>query len=324
MKQLPIIFCLLIISIEASAQIDPRVATPIGKRPLPSALITLPTTTHIDRVEIYEQPNFGGRVAKYANVVNSFTYPFTNKRDISLKVAPGHIAYIVFDDEFKSTLICTGDYPTFGRVFQNNILSITIKSANAQNVSFSGFSLQIHNNDCKKMAGTVKIRLLEKLPDGTYAACPIISENGTTVSSFKNQATIFSKPMLEGPEVNCMRDFIFNSGRAVPVISSTVASNRSAIKDVFMVSDYALQNGNIFVEVVPNLTVAHKSGDLADDYASNVKIQTSDHDLINYKNAGMYFSSKPFTAKGNPNDNHGRASGVEYSIIKDIRIHFSK
>lgn len=324
MKKLSIIFCLTLICIGVNAQIDKQVVTPIGKRPLPSALITLPTTTHIDRVEIYEEPNFGGRVAKYANVINPFTYPFANKRNVSLKVAPGHIAYITFDDEFKSTLICTGDYPTFGNVFRNNILSITIKSASVQNLSFSGFSLQIHNNDCKKMAGTVKVRLLEKLADGTYVPCPIINENGTAVSNFKNQATIFSKTGIENAEVNGMRDFVFNAGRAVPVISSTVASNKPAIKDVFMVSDYALQNGNIFVEVVPNLTVAHKSGDLADDYASNVKMLTIDSDLINYKNAGTYFSSKPFTAKGNPNDNHGRATGVEYSIIKDIRIHFSK
>ncbi|TCC89247.1 hypothetical protein EZ428_16250 [Pedobacter frigiditerrae] len=324
MKKLSIIFCLILVCIGVSAQINPRVVTPIDRNPLPIEAIQLPTTTHIDRVEIYEQPNFAGRVAKYANVVDPFRYPFTNKRNISLKVAPGHVAYIKFDDEFQRTLICTGDYPTFGNVFKSNILSITIKAANTQNISFSGFSLPIHNNDCKKMAGTVKVRLIEKLADGSYVACPIVNENGTALSNYKTQATMFSKIGLERAEANQIRDFIFNSGATVPVISSTVASNKPAIKAVFMVSNYALQNGNIFVEVVPNISVGHKTSDLATDYSSNVKMLAIDTDLINYKNAGMYFSSKPFTVKGNPDNNYGSASGVAYSIIKDFRIHFSK
>ncbi|MFC3559339.1 hypothetical protein [Pedobacter jamesrossensis] len=324
MKKLTIIVCLILIALGANAQIDRNVITPIGNRPLPSALIQLPTTTHIDRVEIYEQPNFAGRVAKYANVVNPFSYPFTNKRNISLKVAPGHVAYIKFDDEFQSTLICTGDYPTFGSVFTNNILAITIKKANTQDLSFSGFSLPIHNNDCKKIAGTLKVRLVEKLADGSYAACPIVNENGTAVNNYKTQATMFSKIGLERAEANGMRDYVFNSGATVPVISSTVASNKPAIKDIFMVSEYALENGNIFVEVIPSIKVAHKTSDLATDYSSNVKMLAIDADLINYKNAGTYFSSKPFTVKGNPDNNYGTATGVAYSIIKDIRIHFSK
>ncbi|WP_231463652.1 hypothetical protein [Pedobacter sp. Leaf132] len=324
MKKISFMICLILIVIGAKAQINPRVVTPIGRNPLPLEAIQLPTTTHIDRVEIYEQPNFSGRVAKYANVVDPFRYPFTNKRNVSIKVAPGHIAYIKFDDEFQSTIIFTGDHPNFGTVFRNNILSITVKAANAQNVSFSGFSLPVHNNDCKKMAGTVKVRLVEQLTDGSYAPCPIINENGTTISNYKAQTTMFSKTGIERAEANQMRDFIFNSGATVPVISSTVASNKPAIKAVFMVSDYALQNGKIFVEVVPNITVGHKTSDLATDYSSNVKMLAIDYDLINYKNAGMYFSSKPFTVKGNPDNNYGAASGVQYSIIKDFRIHFSK
>lgn len=328
MKKLAvIILCVLCNFVYVQAQ-KKVITLPGGTGITPQKIVPLaplPTTNSADRVEIYEQPNFAGRVAKYAAVVAPFNYPFPNKRDISLKVAGGYVALIKFDDEFQSVLSLTGDQPNFGTVFTSNILSITVKPAVTKTLFFSGISLEIHNNDCKKIQGTVKVKLVEKQADGSFITCPVVNENGTPVSNYKYEVLMFSKRSLEGREANGIRNFVYGfDGRTVSTISSMVSSNKPLIGATFMVSEYALTTGNVFVEVVPDLTVAHKSNDLADDYSDKVKMLGVNFDRVSYSNQATYFSTKAFLAKGNPNDSHGRATGVDYSIIKHIRIHFGK
>jgi hypothetical protein len=326
-----ILFCLMgfeaLQAQELTAKQKRQLQQNLGNKPILNPLI-IPTTTNADRVEIYENPGLTGRVAKYSgNTANPFSYPFSNKRSISLKVASGYVAYIKFNTEFQETSLFSGDHPNFGRDFIYDILSIVVKRSTSPTLSFSGISYEIHNNDCKKVLGNIKVRILERLSDGTYTPCPIINENGINVSVYKTTATVFSKTSFEGREVNGIRNFVFPfDGRTIPQISQPLQASRpGGIRLQCRTSQEAFQNGNIFVEVVPDLTLGHKSNDLADDYASNVKFRTPERDLIGLSSSTpMFFSSKVFLAKGNPNSNHGRASGVEYSIVKKVRIHFSQ
>lgn len=96
----------------------------------------------------------------------------------------------------------------------------------------------------------------------------------------------------------------------------------------FLVSEQALSEDRIVMEIITELGVQHKSGDLATDYSSNVKMQRPVKTIMNYQSAPEFFSigdgSGNFIAQGNPNNNYGMASGVKFSITKQLRVFLNK
>lgn len=308
-------------------QVNPNAAkiltTP--KYNLPDAARPLPTTTRPDRVTIFEQQNFVGRQAKYAQTTEPFVYPFANKRNISLKVEPGYIAYIKFDNDFKDEIIFKGNHPNFGEVYRYDILSIKVVQGTLAYINFAGISLPIPNNDCRKIWGDIIVRVFEKRNE-EMLLCPVAEENGTGFATQATGATIYQNSSIDGfSPFFQLNNYIFENSQPsnVPEIRTWPTSTKPYIGARFLVSMDAMRSGNIFVEVTPNLRLGHKSNDFATDYSDNITIKQPLKDLINYQEAPTFFSTVPFTAKGNPNFSV-EASGVDYKIIKTVRIHLNK
>lgn len=280
---------------------------------------TLPTTTRPDWIEIYENQNLTGRVAKYAQNVEHFTYPFSNKRNISLKIAPGYLAYITLDDEFKTTEIFQGEQGHFG-ARHLDILSIKVVGGNYSFVNFSGISTEIHNNDCKKFAGSILVKVVEQTTDGQFLYCPLIKENDTSWGSENNFRNSF---LYRNNNVNnryLLNDFVVNNN-PVPEITTTATTRTEPRRGTqWLVSNTALAENRIFIEIEVDLRSAHKSGDLATDYSSNVKMAKKEVVRIPYQEQRTFFTVGPFQATGSP-DNTAFASG---GIFKNFRVHLNK
>lgn len=323
--------------------IDPRPKDPSNE--IANAVNDLPTTTRPDWVEIYPQTNFRGRVARYAENIPNYSYPFSfsNRRGTSLKVAPGYIAYITFNEENPQEGIFIGNHPNFGSSNLYDIKSIRVVMATTAYINFCGFSTQIHNNDCKRIFGSVKIRFLERMPSGALIPCPMTGMRGGgtgTASGIYTPAAMFRKVndypdrtsitfanmMLGGRNIPQPDTYINNyDGTTVPSIPNImVLPEGSAAGYAYTVSQQALSENRIVVEFESDLGVQHKSNDLATDYSSNVRMLEPVKTTLDFLNLGTSFTVGDFELKGNPNNNYGMASGVKYSIIKKLRIHFNK
>jgi len=292
----------------------------------------LPTTVRPDWIEIWNRPGLQGRMAKYAENIPNFTYPttFANKRDISLKVSPNNLAYIAFKDEFGQESIFVGEHPNFGRDHPQEIKSIRVVLGFRTYVNFSGISTQIHNNDCKRAFGNIKVKVFERLANNELLTCPLVEKNGNRLSSTAREAydpvTLFYKsPDHSAPGI--VSHHVFNyDGITRPEITSWArpTNQNPYVGARFMVSHQALRENRIIVEIESDLGFSHKSSDLATDYSSSVKMQRPEKRQVPYTTAGTFFSVGDFTAQGNPDNNLGQASGVRFSISKTLRVHFNK
>lgn len=291
----------------------------------------LPTTTRPDWVEISEFGGFTGRKARYAENVPEFSYPasFTNKRAISLKVAHDYIAYITFKEGQATEGLFAGDYEDFGARYPLEIQSIRVVGGMTAYVNLSGISTQIHNNDCRRIFGNIRLQVKEELPTGALVPCPVVAINGTRSNPGARDA---HRPVLIFDQPNSFsrrptyHNYVFSSdGHSVPEITSWVSSIRSDYVGArFLVNQQAVREHRIILEFTTDLGSQHKSGDLATDYSSDVRMSRPETISVNYYSSPAYFNIGPFTAQGNPNNNYGQASGVRYSIQKTLRVHFNK
>jgi len=170
--------CLLLLN---TAFAQEKILTPSKKVRSDASRIkeVLPTTSRRDWIEIYPNANFQGQPARYAQNISNYSYPVSfNKRSTSIKIAPGYIAYIRFNEDNASEGIYIGDHATFGSTHLLDIKSIRIVAGTNAYVNFSGISTEIHNNDCKRVFGSVKARMYERLPSGELVPCPLIERNG--------------------------------------------------------------------------------------------------------------------------------------------------
>lgn len=298
----------------------------------------LPTTTRPDWIEIYPNANFQGRPAKYAQNIPNFSYPASfNKRSISLKIRPGYLAYITFDEASATEGIFIGDHPNFGSTHPLNIKSIRVVTGINAYVNFSGISTEIHNNDCKRVFGSVKARMYERLPSGELIPCPLIERNGIRIpldNSSRNPLydtiTLFSRPnSFPGHSIygGTSQNYVFQSlgvrGR-LELRETYRLENGRAAGFAYLVNHAALLENRIVLHLISDLGSHHKSSDLALDYSSNIKFQRPEVSHIDYQPMPTPVSFGPFLGFGNPNNNHGAASGVRFSLSKPFIVHINK
>ena len=324
MKTILFAFLGLLFSQFSNAQLNPAVTQNAIKNVKPIAKInfTLPTTSRPDWIAFYEQNGFSGREAKYAQDIPNFVMPFADPKYVSMKVAPGYIAYITFNDEFGSPAIFWGDNANFyQRLGSMKIISIKVIPAGEVVLGFGGISTNIENNDCKRFFGVIKVRVLEKLANNEFIYCPVKIINKRIQNPeepLNKEATIFNIPNLSSR--NPLQNYVF-SNNPVPEITTPVRFSTTAnIGDLFLVNHNAVLENRIYVEFEVDLHSAHKSGDTASDYSSNVKMNKKEYIRLSYAELGTFFSIGPFRAEGSP-DNTVLASG---RIYKDFRVHFIK
>lgn len=298
----------------------------------------LPTSTRPDWIEIYPNANFQGRPAKYAQNIPNFSYPASfNQRNVSIKIAPGCIAYISFHEENPSEGIFVGDHATFGATQILNIKSIRVVEGISAYVNFSGISTEIHNNDCKRVFGYVKARMYERLVSGELVPCPLIERNGMPIildNSNRNPLydtiALFSRPnSFPGNSIygGTSQSYVFQSlgvRRRAEIRETFRMENGRSAGYAYLVSLQALRDNRIVLELISDLGSHHKSNDLATDYSSSVKFQRPQVTRIDYQTMSTFASFGPFLGFGNPNNNYGAASGVRFSLSKPFIVHINK
>lgn len=296
----------------------------------------LPTTDRADRIEIYSSPNFQGRVAKYAGPIDNFNYPLNFKHEnLSLKVAPGYIAIIEFKDaEFPFKAAFYGNYANFGSKYKGlTIKSIRIDKAKKVAVNLSGFSTQIHNNDCKRVFGSVKLTLSDDwygvvYPNIEFQGRPL---SASDVNGYRNTGSDIRMIVEPVPLFERSNDFsrpnlfevraINYDGRTIPAIRSTAfTQNPLPVSRVFVVSERTYNADLITVVITSDLGTQHKNCDLCTDYSSSVKMKTPVTHQVKYKDAETYFYVGPFDLKGAPDRDIAASGGINKKLV----LHLNK
>ncbi|MFZ4545184.1 MAG: hypothetical protein ACOYOA_14115 [Saprospiraceae bacterium] len=266
-------------------------------------------------IEVYNGQNFHGAKQKLYASNSAITVPFETDRG-SIKVAPGYIAYITLCDEFNEVVVLSGDYFVFSL---GKICALKFAKKAVVTVTYNGISTNIHNNDCKKHFGSVKVRVTENRADGSVVNTAIDPSSSMRASStFAVKAYDVSSLNYIGPQNN----FIYNN---TPVPSIPVGANKFF---AFAVNKEALDAGKISVVVETDLASAHKTCDLCDDYSNNVRMARSETSSTLIQNIPLFAGAGspsrelivgPYRATGS---RAGSAITASAGSSHDIRVHF--
>jgi hypothetical protein len=275
-------------------------------------------TKTINDVTFFSESNLRGTQGKAYYRVGVFKFPFENKKSISFKVTSGKIAYVKFCNDIPVERAFTGNVASIDLTY---ICGLRIDDIQDIGVSFAGISTDVCNNDCKNVFGSVKVKLVEKAPDGTDCYLTLTDLGIPNKTEF----TAFDKPTLG--ERNRYRNYVFNNN-PIPAINIAVTVNNIGDECLLPVGKTAIRDGRVRMVIVSNIKSAHKSGDVASDYCSNVHMDAPvtkivpinylyDGDkLVNAANPRLIVG--PFRATGNP-DNGVLANA---GILKNFRAHF--
>jgi hypothetical protein len=117
--------------------------------------------------------------------------------------------------------------------------------------------------------------------------------------------------------------FEYDGRRAPDVRNTFVLENGYSAGIGFLVSEEALRDDRVLMEIVVDLGAQHKSNDLATDYASKLRMPRPETRQIPYRSTPVSFNLGDFTLQGNP-DNAPQPRGGPFSINKTVRLHLNK
>jgi hypothetical protein len=266
-------------------------------------------------IDIYSSPDYLGTKHRITALSGDLTLPF-NSRNISYKVKPGLIVYVKpCGTEFGDEIILYGDksrYPL------PKLCGVRFAVSEIVTVKLCGFSTEIHNNDCKRFFGTVKVKIIENKVDGLPVLCPPSLSSAVAIRN-NFEALMYSNPNANSSSP--INRFIYNNNPIPEIIDG------ANIFAAFVVSREALQSGRISVSTEVDLGSAHKSCDLCDDFSSNVRMARPEtytsriNELPNFStnSVSKQLIVGPYRATGNRDGFAVTASG---GIFHNIRAHF--
>ncbi len=294
--------------------------------PLPGGGGLLETTVTLTDVELYENTNYTGRKGNFKIVGGKLVAPFKTANG-SFKVAAGKIVY------FKK---CENEFPYEEAYSESqakaNLMGICgVRSDNLVRlpIQFNGLSTIIHNNDCRRVFGDVKIKVFEISPDGASqsnmrhnlrATSPFRADNFTFLAFTNANANVT-------PRYN---RHLHDANPSVPVVSTVVTSTSGGeAVGSFGVGATALRDGRLSMLVVSNIGSAHKTCDLCDDFSSNVRMPAARTESIpinkNYAGGRVDAANNkvvlgPYQARGSRDGSAITASGGTFI---DFRVHLT-
>jgi hypothetical protein len=277
-------------------------------------------TTTLEEVTFYQNQNLQGATGKITFVAKILRFPFTNKKNVSFSVNSGKIAYIKFCYEIPYEQAFVG---TVNNIDLTSICGIRVDEVQQVSLAWSGISTEIHNNDCKKVFGTVSVKFKEVAPDGTEGFLSLRNSRSATNDLVFNA---FNKANAD--IANRYGNFVSNNN-PVPDVNTMVSMPGFGRDECWLpIGKTAIRDGRVKMIITSNVKSAHKSGDLELDYSSNVKMAApvTDEVPINYLYNGEKLVNResprffvgPYQATGSPN-NKTIASG---GIYKNFRVHF--
>jgi hypothetical protein len=156
---------LLLITISTLAVAQKFDSTKIKRdlpKPLPGKL-----TRVVSDIKIFDQPNYKGNSGYFTIVDGKLKAPFP-VNNVSFNVPSGKIVYLKkCDTEFPYEEAYTTSQ---GKADLTKVCGIRTDDLSGFTVQFNGVSAIIHNNDCKRVFGDIKIKVFEHAPgDGAQS-----------------------------------------------------------------------------------------------------------------------------------------------------------
>lgn len=239
-------------------------------------------------IEIFEQPNQQGRSVKFVEDI-------VNRENLNLPFLTNNISVKLSSDDVMVTLSLNCNnlktYAYIDRVKANlnfpntNICGLHIGKKAAIRLRFNGILTAIHNNDCKRMYGTIRYRIIEKDVNGNIVGfSKTIKASESTqwgwVNVFnapKNDATVYPLAFDVNKYFVQERDG-HRSNRVLGNLHDAPRDGDTYILHYF--DSLAFQQNRIFLEVTANIGSHHKGCDLCTDYTDNASMVTAVVKLI--------------------------------------------
>jgi hypothetical protein len=291
--------------------------------------IELNTTIAYDLldVEVFEQSNYSGKSGRFRMENGKLIPPFKPMKNVSFKLPAGKIVYFKF---------CTLEFPyenayasSQGKIDLSGVCGIRSDNVTTLPIQFNGLSTVIHNNDCRRVFGSVRIKIFETAPDGTSQSFM----RYTSSTSFPGPDAFTFQPFANPNSSTALpyRNLLFDENRGVPSITTIVNSiNGGIATGGFKVGASALAQGRVWVVVMSNIGSAHKTCDLCDDFSSNVKMAApiTESFPINKLYAGSKIVDAthnkivlgPYQARGSRD---GSAITASAGTFIDFRVHIT-
>ncbi len=282
-------------------------------------------------IKVFELPNYQGRSGYFKKVDGKLVPPFPAS-NISFTVPHGKIVYIRTYFEFSSEMVFTRSQTNINL---ENVTGIRSDEETSIHVEFQGISTAVHNNDCKRVFGNIKVKIIENSPDRDsvqsymlLAPNPDISgrqviriSDGFEPFSFANASsmpeTYYRNHIYNNdPEPNIIYPRGRHSGVTAPATGNFVAGKN------------ALREGRVKILVMTDLGSAHKTCDLCDDFSSNIKMKAPVNKLVVINpfypgtsitdTTGKQLLFGPYEASGRRD---GTAITASAGTIKEFRVY---
>lgn len=327
-KIISIILVLFISSTKINAQIDPKTAKKAVGNNNHTTTVNAVSGTIVSDFQVSELSNFAGRKEnpRLQNGKLTASFPLKN---VSIIIPRGKIIYLKY---------CNSEFPV-EQVYSTSQANINLEDVCAVrsdesagfSVFFNGISTGIHDNDCKKVFGSIIIKLTEVAPDGTE-----VNFKPNTGSAFRGSDAYTFQPLriASADAPKNIANYVFNDDR-VQNLSRNIISSSSTGEDMagYVVGKNALRQGRVKIYVTTNLAGAHKMNSLA-DYSSNIHMDKAitesfpfnitfpylaGSNLINATNNSIVLG--PYSAHGDPD--HSTVASGGYWFTQNFRVHLS-
>lgn len=330
-------FLLLILSLTGNAQ-QPKIK-PVQNKNLPP-LNTDALGVKVFDLQLFEQPDYQGKTGYFTKMTNGTykaPFPLTN---CSFKVPRGKIVYIKTMTEFPSEAAFTENER---KANLTNVVGVRSDDLIGVIISFNGISTAIHNRDCRKVYGSIKIMLQENAPDADSTmsnmmrrAVPregrgrrlVLTGNERWTFMPWKYANAAEVPSTQGPPFN---KYILNSSPE-PVAPPHPQWNDIVYTDpyeaYFHCGKKALQEGRLKFHFTTDLGTAHKTCDLCDDFSASISMKPAYEflPLRNYYGPGELDTSPknfmlgPYEARGSRD---GFAITATAGTVKQFKVYYS-
>lgn len=319
------------IQIPADAKKQPGNAAKIKTANLP--VINNGIGTIVNDIEVFELPDYQGRSGYFKLVNGKLVHPFPGSKNISFKVPRDKIVYIRTFFEFPSESVFTKSQTNTNL---QNVTAIRSDDESGVYVEFNGISTAIHNNDCKKVYGNIKVKIIEVSPDGDEVQSymplgPIPGLPGRQV--IRNTATFtpFSFANAGSITESYYNNHIYNNDPE-PNIQYPRGRHegiKAPATGYFVAGKNALREGRVKIWVSSDLASAHKTCNTCDDFSSRIKMKTPVNELVpvnifipgttTVNTTGKLMMFGPYRAFGSRD---GTAITATAGTVKDFRVYF--
>jgi hypothetical protein len=322
-----ILYCLLLLLSICSAAGAQKFDSSKVKRGLPTPPQPGKLVAMVSDIKLFDQPNYKGNSGYFSIVDGKLKAPFP-VNNVSFTVPKGKIVYLKkCDTEFPYEEAYTASQ---GKTDLTKVCGIRSDNLSGFTVQFNGVSAVIHNNDCKRVFGDIKIKVFEHAPaDGAQS---FMTCGAGTYFRGADRFTFLPFNIASAGTTPIYTNYVHNANPAVPTVN-TIVSGRGGVGEAlgtFQVGATALREGRVTIMVTSNIASAHKTCDLCDDYTSNVHMRAPVTEVVplNKRYAGGRIVDAahnkvvlgPYRAHGSRD---GSAITASAGTDKDFRVHLT-